>query len=113
MSDEWKLYRVTAKVRPLPWHPKFYDWQFGFLMLWLFANSLDDAAARAMSIMRTTLPYEQVGDDVKVETDFQRESWRSMDRDAPRDAEETGLAVRSIGCVTGADETGFETLPFP
>lgn len=111
MSDQWKLHRVSAKVRPLPWHPKYYDWQFGFISIWLFANSIDDSSDRALRIL-DLLPYERVGDDLGVETGFpQTEESRAMQDRAQEKAEQIGFAIRLIAVETGADEIAFEKSP--
>ena len=64
-----ELYRVSTKVTPAAWHPKFYDWEHGFLRLWLFANSPDDASDKAASII-AVLPYERLNDEFAIESGF-------------------------------------------
>lgn len=99
--------------------------QFGFLLVWLFANSPDDAAERAMNII-AELPYELIGDKFAVETrkpsgapagdtlsTQQGPSQETREQMALREelALESGLALMLIVVATGADETGFENAP--
>jgi len=108
LNDRSQLYRVSAKVRPLPWHPIYYDWQFGFLSLWLFANSVEDARERAL-LIAGALPYELAGEELSVETGFpQTEESRAMHDGAQAKAEKIGLAIRVYAVETGADEAEFE-----
>jgi hypothetical protein len=109
MADEWQLYRVSARVRPLPWHPKYYDWQFGVLCLWLFADSVDDAVERAKSIL-SVLPYEHVGTEVAVEKHFAQSAKHAVLQAIQEEAKQTGLALQLIACATGTDEEGFENI---
>jgi hypothetical protein len=107
-ASEWNLYRVAAKVRPLPWHPKYYDWQFGFLRIWLFANSVEDAVDRARKIS-DELPYERIGDEFGVGTT--EKTAETEDGSPQESARATGLAIRLLGVETGADESAFESIP--
>jgi hypothetical protein len=126
LTEGATFHRVNLKVRPLPGHPTYYDWQFGYFGLWLFANSIDDARDRALLIVGA-LPYEVIGDKVSVETNFPRtEESRAMNGRAQETAGEIGLAMSDhaqevaegtgLGmCLfsvrTGADETSFEGSP--
>lgn len=107
-ENHWLLYRVAAKVRPLPWHPRYYDWQFGFLRIWLFANSVEDAVERAR-LISDELPYERAGDEYCVETTD--EAPETEDASAQERARAIGLAIRLFCVETGADEAVFESMP--
>ena len=125
LSDRATLYRVTLKVRPLPGHPLYWKMQFGFLLVWLFADSYDGAASTACKIVGE-LPYELIGEQFAV-TSYaapvtKEESGSSVvDDPSPETTEqmairkqlalESGLALMLIVVATGADETGFETEP--
>jgi len=54
-----QIYQVVYKVRPTPEHPKFYDWQFGWLVIWIFAKGPEHAEEKASKIF-DQLPYEIV-----------------------------------------------------
>ncbi len=112
MSDnEHTLFCVTMKVRPLPWHPKFYEWQFGYLEVWLFSGSNGgDVAKRARKIVVENLPYELVGDEVAI-----RENASSLEGVPSGEAAAmaVGLGI-FLACVpTGTDEGDFEREDFP
>lgn len=110
-SDEWQLHLVSGKVRPTPGHPLYYEWQFGFLRLWLFADSLEDAKDKALAILEV-LPYEQVGEQVRVESEFpSTEESRQMHGFAREQAEKLGLGIEMFAAETGTDEAGFEAMP--
>ncbi len=53
-------YRTVFKVKPTKNHPRFFDWDFGLLSIWLFADSGDEAIERAETII-AALPYEIFG----------------------------------------------------
>ena len=57
-----ELYRIVLKVRPAVAHPLYWEWQFGFLLVWLMAESPYDAGRRASDIV-ALLPYEVIGSD--------------------------------------------------
>jgi len=119
------LHRVLLKVRPLPGHPLFWQMQFGLLRMWLFANSDEDAAGRAMKII-AQLPYERIGDQVRVERRkrpgttsggarpaTEGSSLEVREQKAIREelAMESGLSLMLIVVLTGAEEADFETMP--
>lgn len=106
-----ELYRVSAKVLPATWHPKFYEWQFGFLSLWLFATSAEDAGEKAVVIIGA-LPFERVDDEFAIESHFPRtEESLAMHGRAQEQAEQTDFALRLFACETGADQAEFEARP--
>lgn len=102
-----ELYKVLIPVRPTVAHPRYYDFQCGCLMVWLFADSIHDASDRA-AIITGQLPYERFSERTKV---FQVGGIR----DKPelevlaRHARAMGLAMTLADCPTGSDEEGFET----
>jgi hypothetical protein len=103
------LFCVIFSIRPAPWHPMFFEWQFGRLYMWLFASSDDDAKERAEVIV-DQLPYELAG------------TWcKSLPADDPilqepqmipiaREARHTGLALSVAYMPTGTDEEEFNAL---
>jgi len=52
-----KLWKCVLGVRPSPDHPRFYDWEFGQLIVFLFDRYSESAAHRAYRIV-SDLPYE-------------------------------------------------------
>jgi hypothetical protein len=52
-----KLWIVRFNVRPKAEHPLFFDWQFGFLFVYVLDESENAAGNRALSIV-LELPYE-------------------------------------------------------
>jgi hypothetical protein len=112
LSNETELYRVSTKVVPAAWHPKFYDWEHGFLSLWFFAGSLNDASYKAETII-AVLPYERVGDEFAIESGFpQTEESLAMHGRAQEQAQQTGLAIRLFAVATGCgNEKKFESAP--
>ena len=126
LTADATLHRILLKVRPLPGHPLFWKMQFGFLRMWLFADSAEDAAERAMKLI-AELPYERVGDQVAVETRKQPgatsgalpaaegPSQEVREQNAIREqlAMESGLSLMLIIVPTGAEEADFDSMPLP
>ena len=112
MSKSIELYRGSTKVAPAAWHPKFYDWEHGFLSLWLFADSPDDASTKAETII-APLPYERVNDEFAIESGFPNtEESLAMHGRAQEQANQMGLAIRLFAIATGfGDEKEFESAP--
>jgi hypothetical protein len=92
----------------------FYDWQFGFLNIWLFAESDDDAADRAVKILEQ-LPYERSEVDVPTFRDWDDDSKHPMEwRRHASIARQIGLALRLDSLATGAgNEEEFDTSETP
>jgi hypothetical protein len=106
----WELYRVVLKVRPLPQHPMYWDIQFGYLNLWLFAPSAESAGERAVDIAEA-LPYELVGTRAEVCRDKPPVCAEFQTGEAM--ARQTGLGTFLVACRTGVPEEGFETEDYP
>ncbi len=101
------LFCVTMKVRPLPWHPRFYEWQFGYLEVWLFSKSNDaDEAKNSAAAIVENLPYEVVGDEVAI-----RENATSLEGTPSGEAcaRDVGLGIFLACRPTGSDEEDFES----
>jgi len=62
-----KLYQVCLKVRTRPWHPEYHHLGCGYLILWIFAGSHEDAVERAVSVGEG-LPFEVIGEKANVVT---------------------------------------------
>jgi hypothetical protein len=60
-----KLWRVTFQVRLDKYHPRFFDFQFGWLSFWLFAESSREAADLGAEIIGC-LPYEPATSSANV-----------------------------------------------
>jgi hypothetical protein len=56
-SEPARLFICKMKVHPTPDHPKFYEWQFAVLQMWLYARSYEEARDRATGII-AWVPYE-------------------------------------------------------
>lgn len=83
----------------------YWDLQFGYLQVWIYADSPDDAADRVWHIVEQ-LPYERVGTLVSVHLDKQPvipefEAGERM-------ASSLGIGLFFGACVTGVDEGNFE-----
>ena len=104
--SSWTLFETHFRVRPPPEHPLFFDFDFGILKVFLFAECGDSAAARATAIVRC-LPYEIQSPRVR---------WRAVpDEVDPRlkpavaDARQLGLGLFLLGAPVGSDEIeGFD-----
>jgi hypothetical protein len=113
LAEGTTLHKVGFKVRPAPGHPRFYEWQFGILAVWLFASSPEDAQQRALTIVKA-LPYEIVGSQVLVETEFPKvcdERIATDKRPASAgwlQATHLGIGIALFCTPTGTDETEFE-----
>src|SRR5260370_32764128 len=101
------LFGVTLKVRPRPAHPSYYDWQFGFLIVIVYADNAERAGAITRSIVEQ-LPYEQVGTAVSVRAteDFKCKA-------AVEQGRQLGLGLALFAMETGAEESEFEAMDFP
>src|SRR5438874_11420858 len=55
----------SAKVRPKPQQPLYYEWQHGLLILVLYAPNPEHAAKTATTIVEE-LPYELIADQFAV-----------------------------------------------
>jgi hypothetical protein len=93
------------------------DWDFGYLGVFVYAESPDDAVRRAKALVDVReadptdfnqssfriLPYERVGSDdgIRIET--------YAEEGAPKLAVELGLGLRLYACETGTDEGDFES----
>lgn len=51
------LFKLAIQVRPKPSHPTYWDWQWGWLLFWIYSEDFDSAAALATAIVKI-LPYE-------------------------------------------------------
>jgi hypothetical protein len=103
-----KLYKVRFKTLPTKDHPLFFECEFFYLLIWIYAENPDDAAERALAII-SQLPYER-GEN-KESWD---ETWRAVvqlagksnlpeDLVKEKQAKEIGLAILAHGLVIGAD----------
>jgi hypothetical protein len=107
-----KLLHLTFKVRPAAEHPLFWDWQFGFLSIWLFGSSDEDAIERAERVLEQ-LPYERVGDSVSVRNRESETSGVAEFQRLEKLARQVGLALLLMSVATGAEEHDFETMDPP
>lgn len=53
-----KLLKVSFGVRPTPSHPFYYEWQFGFLTVFLYDVDVQNAEQRAYRIVSQLPCYE-------------------------------------------------------
>lgn len=100
-----KLYKVSIKVRPLPHHPRFWDVQFGYLLVWIFAADAEKAGEAAVGVV-AAMPFERVTDAVEVQTG---EPAHVPELESKvKEAKESGFAWLLVGCVTGTEEDSRE-----
>lgn len=92
-------------------------WQFGFLQVWLFAHSVDDASRKAAAIV-DALPYERkedVGMKIALDSSLIAPAAGSDAElvlvDARATARQVGIAVRLLACPPGANESRFDAMP--
>ena len=55
------IYPFKVKAEPTRAHPEFFKYQYGWLFIWILADSLESAAAQAFAFLRT-LPFEALED---------------------------------------------------
>lgn len=103
---------VTIKVRPSPEHATYYEWQFGFLNVWVFAESAE-AAAEAAGAIVDHLPYERVGESASVRDTLGGIPTLPGAESCAANAKALGIALSLISCATGVDEGDFETMECP
>ena len=103
-----QFHKVVIPVRPTPAHPRYYDIQFGALVIWLFADSIQDASDRAI-IITDQLPYERAGERTKVFLLGDLPDKPKLEVFASQ-ARDVGLAVLFCGCPPGVDEDRFEDV---
>lgn len=101
-----ELFRSTIRVRPSVAHPLYYDWQFGYLSIWLFGESSDDASERAEQILEQ-LPYETVGEWSKCQAANAVAPESEKVAAAEKEAAQMGLALHLDCFATGLDEGSF------
>jgi hypothetical protein len=112
MTSSNLLYRVTAKAKPTPAHPQFFDWQYGLVEVWIYATSIDEAGVKTRAIL-DLLPYEVVGPNMRIQLDKP-----SLPSDPPGfDTARSQATFVGFGlclCVVpvGTDEQDFESLSF-
>ena len=102
-----QLYRVSVKVRPTKHHPLFWDFQFGFLQVWLYGESPEAAAHHAWNVV-SELPYELPSTEIAIYPAIQpeRAEWEIHRQRAM----ELGIALALCSCSTGTSEGDFETM---
>ncbi len=100
-----QLYRVAFKVRPAAQHPKYWEIQFGFLLLYLWAESAEQAGDSAATIVGV-LPYEVVGRNVEVIHITGPDKKPELERCA-QEARSIGFCMSLVACQTGTDEGDF------
>jgi hypothetical protein len=106
------LRRLTIKVRPAVQHPTYWDWQAGYLDVWLFCESDGDGVERAETII-AQLPYERAEQGAITVRDC--DGKERLPEWAAREsaAREIGLAVFLSRIATGGNERDFETADAP
>lgn len=103
--EAYSLRRVSIKVRPAPFHPQYWEWDGGYLSLFIYGFSDQDAVERALKIL-AQLPYEMV--ESGVAELFTGQPSPLFDQDFQR-ATEIGFAMRVDVMGTGAAGDEFES----
>lgn len=102
------LFRVSFRATPSPKHPRFFDWEFCALAVWLLDESETSARERATNIV-TALPYHLVeGREPMVIGPCDPGKFKH-----PTDQEHfeilmsMGFSIQVFGAPVGADPEGF------
>lgn len=99
-------FRVIVRVRPATTHAYYWDVEHGYLHVWLFAATADEAASKAAGVLEA-LPFERVGTLGKIERHtlpLPHELKRHEE-----DLQAVGISFLFVGIRTGADDDGFST----
>jgi hypothetical protein len=106
-----KLIRLALKVQPACDHPMFWEWEFGQLYMWLFADSDEDAAERASAILKQ-LPYEEIGEAIGFrDCNLEKPDPRDEFKQRETVARQLGLALFLDSLAPGvADDHEFQSL---
>jgi hypothetical protein len=108
------LFEVWLRVTPTVNHPRFFDLQSGYLIVWLSAEDKTDAAARACKLV-PELPFEIVGTLVRVKIPDAARDCRfppviaQAIKGSREVAEIYGFACLPFMCPPGGEEEGFAT----
>lgn len=51
------LFKFAIGVKPTPFHPLYYEWQWGWLLIWIYGADFESARNNAARIA-AALPYE-------------------------------------------------------
>lgn len=101
-----KMWAVIFGVRPRPAHPRYWELESGFLKLFLFAESRDDAAKRAHEIVRN-LPYDVSPGVVAGAASEPAAVCDELDLACIENAKWTGLALRICGNPVGEGDPAW------
>lgn len=109
------LYRVAIKASPAVEHPLFWEWKTGYLCMWLYAQSREEAEERADKII-AQLPYEPTGEKhCELASEPRPLTWKfpvatELEEWGKRRAEEVGLGLL-LHCMPLESESFPETIP--
>ena len=93
-----------VKVRPQPHHPRYWEWQFGFVYLWLHAIGEGEVKERAFGILER-LHYQVIKPE---EAAILEPSGPQLFLDMIDQANKIGFAMQLVVCATGTEEIEFE-----
>jgi hypothetical protein len=92
-------------VRPSVEHPLYWSIQAGYLLLFLYAESEQMAADRAVEIV-DQLPYELESDALRVR-EAETPEHRPELENVAASARQCGLGIFLVALSTGTDEGGW------
>lgn len=96
-----QLYRVIAKVDLLPAHPQYYEFERGYLNVWLYAPDAERARRNAFEIVKLAQcqPTSSQAHVIRVE----RPSDLPVFEAQAQTARQMGLAVLLVAQPLGAE----------
>ena len=103
------IYRIIFETEPSIEHPKFFEWQYSGIGVWLLDNSDESASSRAHTIV-SQLPYELLGDPLVQSLDTPEKvtaRGHEADRQCLQCVLELGLAMQVMRCPVGTEASDF------
>lgn len=98
-----QLYRIQLKVRPAVKHPLYWDWEFGLLVLVLYADDPADAVRRSYQVA-SALPYEvEPGQSAQVDL-LTTDRFGPLSEQLRKKALTTGVAAELVIHPIGEDK---------
>lgn len=102
-TSEKKLFHVRYNVRPAADHPRFEDFQYGFLHVWIFATDKFEAANVATEIV-DHLPYKFAQECAHVFESTPERDKRDFEIAGANEARQIGIAFQFSAVVAGSPE---------
>ena len=103
--NKQRLYRCQIPVRPSLAHPKYWEVQSAYLLLFLYAESPEDAADKAVTIAEQ-LPYELPRSSAKISLQEKPPHQPELESTAEC-ARQCGLGLFLVAMPPGSDDEGW------